>query len=48
MTNTEIEKFVVAYRITGNKDRSLKEAGVNTRYRDHATEIIDQRGLKKA
>jgi hypothetical protein len=47
MSPLQVELFVTAYRLTGNIDESLKQAGVNTRYRDHARLIIQQRHLKK-
>jgi hypothetical protein len=47
MSPLQEELFVTAYRLTGNIDESLKKAGVNTRYRDHARLIIQQRNLKK-
>jgi hypothetical protein len=39
--------FVVAYKITGNMDESLKRAGANTRYREHARQLIQERNLRK-
>jgi hypothetical protein len=43
----QIELFATAYQITGNIDLSLEHAGANTRYREHAREIIRERNLKK-
>ena len=40
LDNLQIELFATAYQITGNMDRSLEHAGANTRYREHAREII--------
>ena len=47
LDNLQIELFATAYQITGNMDRSLERAGANTRYREHAREIIRERNLKK-
>ena len=47
LDNLQIELFATAYQITGNMDRSLEHAGANTRYREHAREIIRKRNLKK-
>lgn len=41
------EMFVLAYKITGNIDKSLEQIGVHTGYRAHARKIIAERGLRK-
>ncbi len=41
------ELFCLAYRITGNIDESLKQVGANSRYREHARQIIRERNLKR-
>jgi hypothetical protein len=43
----KVERFAMAYEITGNVDESLRRAGSNTRYREHARAIIKERSLKK-
>jgi len=43
----QIELFATAYQYSGNIDESLEAAHANTRYREHAREIIRERGLKK-
>ena len=47
LSDLQIELFVTAYQITGNIDESLAHAGANTRYREHAREIIRERNLRK-
>jgi hypothetical protein len=47
LSDLQIELFTTAYQITGNIDRSLEHASANTRYREHAREIIRERNLKK-
>ncbi len=48
LDRVQIEIFATAYELTGNIDESLKRAGVNTRYREHARVIIRERGLRRA
>jgi hypothetical protein len=48
MTDIQAERFITAYKLTGNKDKSLKVAGVDTRWRQHGTVLIEQHGLKNA
>ncbi len=43
----QIELFATAYQFSGNIDESLEAAHANTRYREHAREIIRERNLKK-
>jgi hypothetical protein len=43
----QVELFVTAYEITGNMDKSLERAGANTRFREHARQIIRERNVKK-
>ena len=47
MSDLQVELFAVAYKLTQNIDESLKNAGCNTRYRQHAREIISARNLRK-
>ena len=47
LSNLQIKLFLVAYEETGNRDESLRMAGANTRYRDHAREILREHGLSK-
>jgi len=48
LDSIQVEIFVTAYELTGNIDESLRRAGVNTRYREHARVIIRERGLRRA
>ena len=47
LNKLQVELFATAYELTGNMDRSLEAAGANTRYREHARQIIRERNLKK-
>lgn len=47
LKTTQAEMFVLAYKITGNIDKSLEQIGVHTGYRAHARKIIADRGLRK-
>lgn len=46
LDTVQIELFTVAYKITGNIDKSLDYTGVHTGYRQHARLIIAERNLK--
>ncbi|HLZ62772.1 MAG TPA: FtsK/SpoIIIE domain-containing protein, partial [Ktedonosporobacter sp.] len=47
LTDEQIPVFIGAYKVSGNKDKSLQACGANTRYRAHADEIILEHHLKK-
>lgn len=48
LDSVKTELFIVAYKITGNIDESLKYAGAHTGYRAHARQILVERGLKRS
>lgn len=46
LDRVQTEMFCVAYELTGNIDESLKRTGAHSGYRNHARQVIAERGLK--
>jgi len=47
LDENEIREFVAAYRACGNIEKALGSLGKGSRYKKHASEIIQVYGLRK-